>query len=114
MERDRRGFERIPILGSLRGEVMVYQSVAIQDVSLHGLTIETSFPLHLDSLHDLQFTLGAVSIAVKGRVIHSAIADVDHDVVTYRSGFEFVDPPEPVTTAIAEFTATTKAQRDGA
>ena len=54
---DRRGAERVPILGDLQGEIMVFQPMLIRDISKSGVTVETRFPLHLDSLHDLRLTL---------------------------------------------------------
>ena len=95
--------ERVAILGELHGEVMVFQPMAIKEISRGGAQIETSFPLQLDSLHDLRLTLGDRSVVVKGRVAHSSIADVDQEVVIYRSGVEFVEPPERVATVIASF-----------
>jgi hypothetical protein len=95
--------QRVPILGELHGEVMVFQPMAIKEISRGGAQIETSFPLQLDSLHDLRLTLGDRSVVVKGRVVHCSIADVDQEVVTYRSGVEFVEPPERVAAAIASF-----------
>jgi hypothetical protein len=95
--------ERVPILGELHGEVMVFQPMAIREVSRGGAQIETSFPLQLDSLHDLRLTLGDRSVVVKGRVAHCSIAEVDQEVVTYRSGVEFVEPPDHVATVIASF-----------
>ena len=87
----------------MRGEVMVFESAEISEVSRGGMLVETGFPLQLDSLHDFRFTLGVQSIVVKGRVVHSSISEVNHDVVTYRSGVEFVEPSGHVATAIADF-----------
>jgi hypothetical protein len=85
----------------------------VKDVSIGGATVETRFPLHLNSLHDLRLTLGDRSIVVKGRVVHSRISDVDQDIVTYRTGMEFVEPSERVTAAIAAFLEAVKANRSG-
>jgi hypothetical protein len=86
----------MPILGSLEGEVKVYQPISVHQVSLGGMQVETSFPLHLDSLYDFRLTLRDRSIVVKGRVAHSRIIDVDQDIVMYRSGIEFIEPSQPV------------------
>jgi PilZ domain len=86
----------MPILGSLQGEVKVYQPISVHQVSLGGMQVETSFPLHLDSLYDFRLTLRDRSIVVKGRVAHSRIIDVDQDIVMYRSGIEFIEPSQPV------------------
>ena len=100
---DKRDSERIELLGTLGGEVMVFQPMAIRQISRGGMQVETAFPLQLDSLHDFRLTLGERSVVVKGRVAHSRISDVDQDVVTYRSGVEFIEPPERVAGVIAEF-----------
>src|ERR671936_3184495 len=100
---DKRDSERILILGELHGEVMVFQPMAVKDISRGGAQVETAFPLQLDSLHDFRLTLGEQSVVVKGRVAHCSISDVDQDVVMYRSGIEFIELSERVYAAIAEF-----------
>lgn len=113
MGQEKRDAERVPILGELLGEVMVFAPMIVKEVSAAGATVETGFPLHLDSLHDLRLTLGERSIVVKGRVVHSRISDVDQDIVTYRSGVEFVEASERVVKAITDFLQTVKANRSG-
>jgi hypothetical protein len=100
---DKRDTERIEILGELGGEVMVFQPMAIREISRGGAQVETGFPLQLDSLHDFRLTLGDRSIVIKGRVAHCSISDVDQEVVLYRSGIEFIEPPDRVATVIAGF-----------
>ena len=101
--KEKRDTERIQILGDLLGEVMVFQPMAIKDISRGGAQVETTFPLHLDSLHDFRLTLGDRSIIVKGRVSYCSISDVEHEGVLYRSGIEFIEPSERVTTVIGDF-----------
>jgi hypothetical protein len=48
---------------------------------------------------------------LKGRVAHSRISEVDQEIVTYRSGIEFVEPSDRVRAVIAEFLETLKANR---
>lgn len=108
--REKRDRERIQILGELRGEVMVFQPMTIREISRGGAQIETGFPLQLDSLHEFRLTLGDQSIVVKARVAHCSITDVDQELVTYRAGIEFIEPPERVESAIAGFI---DAVRDG-
>ena len=110
---DKRGAERVPILGELQGEIMVFQPMLIRDISKVGVTVETRFPLHLDSLHELRLTLVKKSVVVKARVADSKISDVDQDIVTYRSGLEFVGASGRVIDAIREFLMTVKADRTG-
>jgi hypothetical protein len=110
---DKRSAERVSILGELQGEIMVFQPMLIRDISTSGVTVETRFPLHLDSLHDLRLTLANKSVVVKGRVADSKISDVDQEIVTYRSGLEFVGASGRVIDAIREFLITVKADRTG-
>ena len=95
--------ERLQILGDLHGEVMVFQPMAVRELSHGGAQVETAFPLHVDSLHEFRLTLGERSVVVKGRIAHSRISDVDQDVITYRSGVEFIELSERVAAAIAHF-----------
>ena len=108
--REKRDTERIQILGELHGEVMVFQPMAIKEISHGGAQVETGFPLQLDSLHDCRLTLGDRSIVVKARVAHCSISDVDQELITYRSGIEFVEPSERVFAAISGFV---EAIKDG-
>ncbi len=103
MQGEKRDAERVPILGELQGEMMVFQPMLVKDISRGGATVETRFPLHLNSLHDLRLTLGSTSIVVKGRVVHSRISDVDQDIITYRTGVEFIELSDRVAAAIASF-----------
>jgi hypothetical protein len=100
---DHRDRERIEILGELHGEVVVFQPMAIREISRGGAQLETSFPLQLDSLHELRLTLGDRSVILKARVAHCSISDVDQELVTYRSGVEFVEPSERVFEVISSF-----------
>ena len=58
---------------------MVFQPMAIKEISRGGAQVETGFPLQLDSLHDFRLTLGDRSVVVKGRVVHCSISDVDQE-----------------------------------
>jgi PilZ domain-containing protein len=100
---NKRDAQRLEILGDLRGEVMVFQPMAIKEISRGGAQIETIFPLHLDSLHDFRLTLGERSVVVKGRVVHCSITDVEEEMVVYRAGIEFIEPPERIASAIGDF-----------
>ena len=99
----KRDAERFPILGHLQGEVMVFQPMAIREISRGGAQVETAFPLQLDSLHDFRLTLGDRSVVVKSRVVHCHISDVDQELVVYRSGVEFITMSEGVSDVITEF-----------
>jgi hypothetical protein len=113
MQDEKRDAARVPILGELQGEMMVFQPMVVKDVSITGATVETRYPLHLNSLHDLRLALGDTSIVVKGRVVHSRICDVDQDIVTYTTGVEFVEPSERVMAAISGYLESVKMHRSG-
>ena len=100
---DKRDTHRLQILGELRGEVMVFQPMAIKEISRGGAQIETGFPLQLDSLHDFRLTLGDRSVVIKGRVAHCSISDVDPELVLYLAGIEFIEPSERVAAVITDF-----------
>src|SRR5436190_12048080 len=108
---NKRDTERVQILGELRGEVTVFQPMAIKEISRGGAQVETGFPLQLDSLHDFRLTLGDRSIVVKGRVAHCSISDVEQELVLYRSGIEFIEPSDGVSTVISEFIDAIKGGR---
>ena len=91
---------------------MVFQPLAIKDISAGGAQVESAFPLHVDSLHQFRLSLGDRSVVVKGRVAHCRITDVDQDLVLYRAGIEFVEPGEHVAAAIAEFVKLLKSGRE--
>ena len=99
----KRDGERLQILGELHGEVMVFEPMAIKEISRGGAQVETAFRLQLDSLHELRLTLGDRSVVVKGRVVHCSISDVDQELVTYRSGLEFVELSDRVHSVISDF-----------
>lgn len=110
-ESDKRDTERVQILGDLQGEIMVFEPLQIKEISRGGASVETRFPLALNSLHELRLTLGSTSIVLKGRVAHSRISDVDQEIVTYRTGIEFVEPSDRVQSVIAGFLETIRASR---
>ena len=110
---DKREAERVPILGEVRGDMKVFQPMHVRDISKTGVTVETPFPLHLDSLFDIRLTLGDTPVVVKGRVIHSYVNDVEQDSVAYRAGLELVDLSPSVSRAIDEFLDAVKADRRG-
>src|SRR3954470_1776387 len=109
---EKRDRQRIEILGELHGEVMIFQPLSIKEISRGGCLVETAFPLHLNSLHDVRLTLGGRSIVLKGRVAHCRISDVEQEIVTYRSGVEFIELTERVQQVIATFIDTIKKTRE--
>ncbi|MGE5245644.1 MAG: PilZ domain-containing protein [Betaproteobacteria bacterium] len=111
MAQDKRDTDRIEILGELRGEVMVFEPMAIKEISRGGAQVETAFPFHVDSLHDFRLSLGDRSVVIKARVAHCSISDVEQEQVIYRSGIEFIEPSDRVLTVIAGFIAAIRESR---
>jgi hypothetical protein len=95
--------QRIEILGELQGEVMVYEPMAITEISRGGAQIETAFALQIDSLHDFRLVLADRSIVVKARIVHAHVAEVEGHETIFRAGIEFVEPSERIVEAIGEF-----------
>jgi len=108
---DKRDRERLEILGELHGEIMVFQPLSIKEISRGGCLVETSFPLHLNSLHDIRLTLGEQSVVLKGRVAHCRISDVDQEIVRYKTGLEFIEPSDRIREVIVEFIEAIRAGR---
>lgn len=113
MKPEQHDADRLPIPGELHGELMVYQPMVIREIGAGGATIETGFPLQLNSLHDLRLTLAATAVVVKGRVVHSHISEVDQDIVTYSTSLEFVEPSPRVVTVIDQYLRSVRALRNG-
>ena len=88
---------------------MVFEPLLVREVSTQGASIETSFPMHIDSLHDVRLTLGDISVVLKGRVAHSRVSDITHNIVTYRTGIEFIEPSVPVLGVLTSFLEELKA-----
>jgi hypothetical protein len=107
----KRSSERVPIHGTVHGDIMVFEPLLVREVSTRGASIETSFPMHINSLHDVRLTLGDISIILKGRVAHSHVSEVKQDVVTYRTGIEFVEPSPAVMGVLTSFLDELKANR---
>ena len=100
-----RGSDRVELPATLHGEVLVFQKMDIRQLSAEGALIETPFPLNVDSVHALRLMLDEGPVAVKGRVAHSHIANVEQDAVVYHSGIEFVAMTPPVARSISAFLA---------
>jgi hypothetical protein len=108
----KRAHERHDLPGLVPGEVKIYHSMAIRQLSGGGALIEIAVPLQLDSLHDFKLSLADQSVVVKARVVHSHINTVGSEHVVYHTGIEFVDLSPQVSQAIAVFIDALAAERD--
>jgi len=107
----KRAHERLELPDPATGEVKIYHSMAIRQLSGGGALIEIGVPLQLNSLHDFRLALGDRSVVVKARVVHSHISTVASSGVSYQTGIEFVDLSEPIAQVLATFIHTLKRQR---
>jgi hypothetical protein len=107
----KRVHERLDLPDPAAGEVKIYHSMEIRQLSGGGALIEIGVPLQLNSLHDFRLTLGDRSVVVKARVVHSHISTVASSGVGYHTGIEFVDLSEPVSKVLETFIDTLKRQR---
>ncbi len=64
------------IEGSLTGDITLAQPLGVTQISAGGVLIETCRSLWLKSLHELRFALEGASLVVRGRVVHSHVADL--------------------------------------
>jgi hypothetical protein len=103
MEHEKRSVARVRVPGGLPGEVSVLAPAEIRDFSERGATLDTAFPLVLNSIHDIRLELDDRSVIVKGRVAHCSIAELGGELVRYRAGFEFVDPTPHAASAIRAY-----------
>ncbi len=98
-----RAAKRTRLQGHIEGEVSVLQPVTILEMSELGIQVESFTPLHVESLHEFRLPLGDRHVVVKGRVAHCQAAEPVGEVMTYRCGIEFTEPPEYAVQAIREF-----------
>lgn len=96
MAPDSRLSPRLEILGYVPGEITVLAPIAVRDLGPKGVQLETSFPLLLNSVHELRLHLGDDNLIVRGRVAHCRVADIGADVAIYRAGIEFLELPPHV------------------
>ena len=105
--------ERLPILGHLGGEITVIEPFSVIALGPRGATIDTRFPLVIDSLHQVRLHLEDTAVVAHGRVVHCSINEIANEGVSYRSGLEFVNPPEHVVQALTAYVVALKAARQG-
>ena len=60
--RDHRKFSRLPIEGSLTGDITVALPLEVTQISAGGVLVETDRPLRLESLHELRFALEGAAL----------------------------------------------------
>lgn len=89
---ERRRAPRVDLVGQLRGElVSVDLPIVVREISLGGMSIETSEAFDVDSRHSFVLTLGdGAGVFVLGRVAYSRRVDRPQGAF-FLSGIQFLD-----------------------
>lgn len=91
MQEQRRA-ARLPVEGSLTGDITIPVPLVVTQISAGGVLVETDHPLRLESLHEVRLSVDGTALVVSGRVVHSRVVDLAADTLVYESGLEFVNP----------------------
>jgi hypothetical protein len=93
MSADRRRSPRIEILGRLHGHIASLDvPVTVREISLGGLSIETSFAFPAGIVHEFRLTLGDGSaVVLRGRVVYSREGSSPDGEPVFVSGVQFID-----------------------
>ncbi|MGE0395047.1 MAG: PilZ domain-containing protein [Vicinamibacterales bacterium] len=83
---------RLPVEGSLTGDITVAMPLVVTQISAGGVLVETERPLRLESLHELRLGVDGSALVITGRVVHSRVVDLAADTLVYESGLEFINP----------------------
>jgi c-di-GMP-binding flagellar brake protein YcgR len=105
---DRRRVARVDLLADLEGHLVTLdERVQVKQISLAGMTVETSAPLSPRVDHEFRLAIGSHSVLVRAHVVHSRVT-VREDTVSYLAGVEFVEPSPDVLAVVREFIETLK------
>ena len=100
---ERRRDRRVDLLADLEGHLITLdEKVQVTQISLGGMTIETSAPLSPRVDHEFRLAIGDRAVHVRAHVVHSRVA-VRGDSVSYLAGVQFLDPPPEAQSVIREF-----------
>jgi len=94
---ERRQAPRIEVLGQVHGRMVPLDArLTALDLGAGGFSVETSFPIELDSEHDFQLVgPDGTSIRFKARVVHCRRSTSPDGPGRFVSGHRFTDPPDP-------------------
>lgn len=93
MSNERRRSPRIEILGRLHGHVVSLDApIAVREMNLGGMAIETDFPFPIGAFHGFELTLGDGSLVpLTGRVLRCRNISDPGETPVFLSAVEFVD-----------------------
>jgi hypothetical protein len=110
---ERRRDVRIDLLADLHGHLVTLdEQVQVRQISLGGMTVETTAPLSPRLDHDFRLSIGDEAVTVRARVVHSRVA-VRGDAVAFLTGLQFVDPTAAALSMIREFIDKVRAGTGG-
>ncbi len=93
MARERRRSSRVEILGRLHGRVVSLDlPVTVREISLVGMSIQTTIAFPVGAFQEFRLTLGDDStVLLRGRIVYCRELGRDGGEPTFVSGVEFVE-----------------------
>lgn len=88
---ERRRYPRIEILNRIHGHIAAFDVfVTVREMSVGGMSFETSFSFPTDVVHDFRLTLGDMTTTVQGRVLRCREHVRSDGGRVFISGLEFL------------------------
>jgi hypothetical protein len=94
---DRRRAPRFELLGRVHGQVVsLATQVRIRDVSLTGLSFESSIAFPVGAIHEFRLQMGDSSdVVLRGRVVRCLQHGVSGGAPRYTTAVQFIDDDPP-------------------
>jgi hypothetical protein len=104
MHTERRRYPRIEILNRIHGHVTAFDVfVTVRDMSLGGMSLETSFAFPEGASHEFRLTLGDAAVVINGRILRCREHIRSDGGRVYISGIEFTgEAPSAAVAAMIE------------
>ena len=100
---ERRRDRRVDLLADLEGHLITLdEKVQVTQISVGGMTIETSAPLSPRVDHEFRLAIGDHAVHLRAHIVHSRVA-VRGDSVSYIAGVQFLDVTPEARLVIGEF-----------
>jgi len=92
MSTERRRTPRVALLGQVHGQIASLDvPIRVREMSLGGLSMETSIAFPVGALHDFSLTLGdGASVQLRGEVIYSKQMSTADGSALFITGVRFV------------------------
>ena len=96
MGSERRRSPRVAILGQVHGHIASLDvQVKVREMSLGGLSMETTFAFPVGAIHDFSLTLGdGAAVQLRGEVVYSRPMATTDGSSAYVTGVKFIDAEE--------------------